>query len=210
MPVTCDVLIFDLDGTLWDAAAASAEGWNAATARLRASGRVTTEAIRAVAGKPTAECFRILLPELCPMAAEVAQVFDDCEREAVERLGGALYPGVPQGLSRLAARYRLFLVSNCLDWYLDVFFRVSGLRPCFTGWDCHGLSAEEKPTMIRRIVAGHSLSHPLYVGDTRGDQEAARQAGIGFVFARYGFGEATGDPLAFDSFPELAAYFLSI
>jgi phosphoglycolate phosphatase len=208
--VNCDALIFDLDGTLWDAAEASAEGWNAAAARSGSVVRVSTDAIRSVSGKPTPECFRILLPELCPMPVEVAGVFDDCERDAVERLGGTLYAGVPQGLPRLAARYRLFLVSNCLDWYLDAFFRVSGLRSCFTGWDCHGLSAVEKPAMIRRLVARHSLAHPLYVGDTRGDQEAARRAGIGFVFARYGFGEVTGDPLAFDSFAELAAYFLSI
>ena len=206
--VTRDSLIFDLDGTLWDAAAASAEGWNVAAERLRIPQRVTPEAIRTVSGKPTAECFQILLPELCPMPADVARLFDACEREVVERQGGVLYEGVAAGLVRLAVRYPLFVVSNCLDWYLEAFFRLSGLRACFAGWDCHGCSGVEKPAMLWRLKNRHGLASPIYVGDTRGDQRSADEAGISFGFVRYGFGAAEGDPLSFDSFNQLVTHFL--
>ena len=36
----------------------------------------------------------------------------------------------------------------------------------------------------------NGLQAPIYVGDTAGDQQAARQAGVPFVFAQYGFGQA--------------------
>jgi len=206
--VTWDSLIFDLDGTLWDAAAASAEGWNTAAERLGISKRLTKEAIRTVSGKPTAECYQILLPELWPMPSDVMRLFDVCEREAIERRGGVLYAGVAAGVARLAARYPLFVVSNCLDWYLEAFLSSSGLRECFAGWDCHGCSGMEKPAMFRRLKQRQGLRSPVYVGDTRGDQQAAAQAGIGFAFVGYGFGEVQGDPVSFDSFDELVTYFL--
>ena len=41
-----------------------------------------------------------------------------------------LYDGVADGLSLLAKKYPLFLVSNCPGWYLEEFFRATGLRDC--------------------------------------------------------------------------------
>ena len=36
-----------------------------------------------------------------------------------------------------------------------------------------------------------NLKFPVYVGDTRGDQESAIEAGIPFIFAAYGFADFT-------------------
>ena len=38
----------------------------------------------------------------------------------------------------------------------------------------------------------NELKHPVYVGDTQGDCNAAKLANIPFVFASYGFGEVDG------------------
>jgi histidinol phosphatase-like enzyme len=43
----------------------------------------------------------------------------------------------------------------------------------------------------------------IYVGDTAGDQKAAKAAGIPFVYARYGFGEVEEYDFAIDSFEEI-------
>ncbi len=203
-----DALIFDLDGTLWDAAPASTEGWNRALAQLRLPVKLTPPEIRSVAGNPTPRCFEILLPALCPMDEAVFGLFERREREAVEALGGTLYEGVAAGVQRLASRYPLFLVSNCLEWYLDFFLRFSGLQLHFTGWDCHGCSGQGKAGMFRGLVDKHGLRSPLYVGDTQGDGDASAAAGLDFAFARYGFGQATGWTMAFDSFAELVDHFL--
>ena len=48
--MTPDGLVFDLDGTLWDAAAASTLGWNLALEEMGAVSRVTVDDIRSVSG----------------------------------------------------------------------------------------------------------------------------------------------------------------
>jgi phosphoglycolate phosphatase len=206
--VKYDALIFDLDGTLWDAAPASAEGWNRALAQLRLPIKLTVADIRSVAGNPTPRCFEILLPALCPLPETTFRLFMDREREAIERLGGALYDGVADGLHRLAGHYRLFLVSNCPQWYLESFFSLSGLQICFTDWDCHGMSGVPKSVMLENLRSKHVLARPVYVGDTEGDRDAAEQAGMDFVRARYGFGAPVASAMAFDSFLDLVAYFV--
>ena len=36
----------------------------------------------------------------------------------------------------------------------------------------------------------NNLRHAVYVGDTAGDERSARAAGLPFIFAAYGFGQA--------------------
>jgi phosphoglycolate phosphatase len=204
-----DALIFDLDGTLWDAAAASTYGWNLALAELGLSRRVTVDGIRSVSGRPFPQCVEILLPELSPAPASTLELLEAGERTGIELVAGVLYDGVAAGLPRLAERYPLFLVSNCPDWYLDEFFRVTALREHFTGWDCHGSSGIAKSGMFLNLAATHRLEHAVYVGDTQGDRESAEQAGMDFAFVRYGFGRVEGAPLSFAGFDGLVSYYLA-
>jgi phosphoglycolate phosphatase len=202
-----DALVFDLDGTLWDAASATARGWNLALEEMGAASRVDVADIRSVCGTPFTQCVETLLPELCPPSDAVLESLDAHERAALETYGGILYPGVADGLRELAGVYRLFLVSNCPVWYLETFLRTSGFRELFTGWECHGSSGSPKTVMLRDLCKRSSLGRAVYVGDTQGDQNAAEEAGMGFVFARYGFGCASTSP-AFDDFSALVEHFL--
>lgn len=203
-----DALIFDLDGTLWDAAAASTFGWNLALEELGLPQRVTVDGIRSVSGRPLPECVAGLLPELSPVPAATLEHLEARERTGIERIAGQLYPGVADGLRRLTGRHPLFVVSNCPGWYLEEFFRHTGLQGRFTGWDCHGLSGIAKSGMLLNLAASHRLERAVYVGDTRGDQEAAAGAGMDFVFVTYGFGRAEGAPLSFAGFDELVSHYL--
>ncbi|MCL5735974.1 MAG: HAD family hydrolase [Actinobacteria bacterium] len=203
-----DALIFDLDGTLWDAAAASTYGWNLALEKLGLSSRVTVDDIRSVSGKPFEQCVATLLPELHPADAATIELLDGFERLGIEKFGGVLYDGVADGLARLAARYRLFVVSNCPDWYLEAFFGFSGLGEHFSGWDCHGASGMDKSSMLRALCEKYGLERTVYVSDTRGDRLSAEKAGVEFAFVGYGFGEAGEASPAFESFAELLEAFL--
>ncbi len=204
-----DALVFDLDGTLWDAAAASTRGWHRALGRMGVSSRVTVDGIRSVSGRPFDRCVEILLPELEPVTEATLRLLEEHERMEVEAVGGVLYEGVSDGLQELARVRQLFLVSNCPDWYLDAFLRASGLQGCFTGWDSHGASGVGKAAMLVNVSERHGLGRATYVGDTRGDREAAEEAGMEFAFVRYGFGDVGPTLLAFDSFGRLAHYFLA-
>ena len=202
--MTYDALIFDLDGTLWDAAAASTYGWNLALEKLGVTTRITVDDIRSVSGTPFDQCVATLLPELYPADEATIDFIDEHERLGIEALGGALYAGVAEGLLALAERYRLFLVSNCPDWYLEAFFRITDLESCFAGSDCHGASGLDKRNMLRALSQKYDLKQALYVGDTQGDRDSAEAAGMEFAFVSYGFGKTTAPALSFSRFSELA------
>ena len=44
------------------------------------------------------------------------------------------------------------------------------------------------------MAGRNGLKHPVYVGDTAMDQASATKAGVPFVHAAYGFGQAPGAP----------------
>lgn len=204
----CDALIFDLDGTLWDAAAASTYGWNVALEKLGAAARVTVADIRSVSGKPFHECVSTLLPELAPLDEMTVSLIDECEQLGIETMGGGLYEGVREGLKELSRHHGLFIVSNCPAWYLEAFFRITDLRGYFADWDCYGASGLPKAEMLQSLVCRHALESAFYVGDTQGDFHAARSAGMCFIHAAYGFGTVSESPtLSVASFPELVAEF---
>jgi phosphoglycolate phosphatase len=203
-----DGLIFDLDGTLWDAAAASTLGWNLALEEMGVPSRITVDNIRSVSGTPFKQCAEKLLPDLRPLSEATLRSLDAHERAVLEASGGAVYEGVEAGLRRLAAFFPLFLVSNCPGWYLDAFLRTTGMGERFADWDCHGSSGLPKSEMLLGLAERHHLKHAVYVGDTRGDQAATAAAGMEFAFVRYGFGEADAPSLVFDTFGDLVAHFL--
>jgi phosphoglycolate phosphatase len=203
-----DALIFDIDGTLWDAAEPTTRGWNRALEELNVDTRVTVAGIRSVAGTPFVGCVEILLPDLCPPSGDMLRKLDASEKAAVLESGGTLFPGVDEGMHALASVYPLYLVSNCQDWYFELFLSTSGLRDCLAGGDCNGYSGITKSEMLLRLAKGRDLESAVYVGDTQGDQDAAHKARMGFAYAAYGFGTAVDPRLRFDTFAELTAHYL--
>jgi phosphoglycolate phosphatase len=205
-----DALIFDLDGTLWDSSASCAKGWNQALGGLGVKDRVITDQdIQSIMGLPKDQIFEKAFPET-PLEKR-ALIADACyEREiAVLRSeGGALFPGVDPGLKRLAARYPLFIVSNCAQDYLDTFFEASGLRSLFRDTECYGATGKPKGDNIALLVRRNELGSPVYIGDTAGDQIAAQRARVPYYHVDYGFGEPQAACLRFSDFEELTEFFL--
>lgn len=202
-----DSIIFDIDGTLWNACPAIAKGWNAGLAKLNINKKVVAEQIESVAGNPHEQCIEILLPGLQAQYPELLPIFNDCEIKAVRTDGGTFYDSVIDGIKELADLQRIFLVSNCQDWYMQVFFEFSELGPLLDGFDCCGMSGLPKDQMLSRIRSDYSLNNPVYIGDTAGDEKAANLANMEFIHAGYGFGRPENKAKSFDSFAALLDYF---
>lgn len=202
-------IIFDMDGTLWNASESSAKGWNAALASYGLSGIVITPRhMESVAGLPLNECVRALITdESAASDPHLLETIDAHEKITVEDAGGTPFEGVVEGIEALAARYPLFLVSNCQDWYLAAFWRHVPVERFFRASLCHGATGASKAEMIGRTVDAHRLRNSIYIGDTDGDERAARAAGIGFGFAEYGFGKARRPDLRFRSFSHIVDWF---
>jgi phosphoglycolate phosphatase len=204
--VTNDAIIFDIDGTLWNATPATSKGWNLALAKLGIEGNITAEEVSAVAGNPYEKCVDILLPGVRMKYPELFDILNACEEEILQSEGGVFYDGVIEGIPRLARDHKIFLVSNCQEWYLDLFLDLSGIRPVFSGVDCYGKSGQPKNGMLLNMKHSHSLVKPVYVGDTAGDEAAAKLAGLEFIHVSWGFGKPEGKPKTIDSFVDFMDY----
>lgn len=102
--------------------------------------------------------------------------------------GGTLYNGVKEVIKLLSKKYKLYIVSNCIEGYIESFLETSNLKDYFSDFENNGRTGLEKGENIKLLIKRNHLSNPIYVGDTDKDREAAEEAKIPFIYATYGFG----------------------
>ncbi len=156
-----DSIIYDLDGTLWNAASITRMSWNEVLKEFLLNKVLSDEDIQSVTGKPQEECVDSLLPGLLAKHPDLMENLTINEEKAIRKHGGVLYDGVREGISELSGKYDLFIVSNCLDWYLKLFLKFSGLEEYFKGHDCFGASRVEKYVMLKRMIGKYDLKKPV-------------------------------------------------
>jgi len=185
-----DSIIFDLDGTLWDSTANVALAWQAAISKVDyIKEEMTQERVRSITGMTYDAIFDKLFPELnTEQRKEVQALCAVSELEILHTKGGELYPQLEETLKYLAANYKLYIVSNCQNGYIELFLELNQLHGHFLGYQCFGTKGNPKADNIKDVVNDHQLKAPAYVGDTMGDYNAAKQAGVPFIFCNYGFG----------------------
>ena len=200
-------LVFDLDGTLWDTCATCAGAWNEVLARLAIPYREIIAAdVRAVAGRAHAEAIRQAFPDLSEeRVASLVEETAVADNRAIAEHGGELFPGVAEHVPRLAARFPLLIVSNCQKGYVELFREWSGLGRHFVDFECWGNTGRTKAENLRALIDRNGLRSPWLIGDTEGDAKAARDNGVRFVYASYGFGDVTRFDERIDHFADLTA-----
>lgn len=206
--MTQNGILFDIDGTLWDASESVATAWNEVLAQEAdtAGLRITAERMRAMMGKTSADICRILLPGLSEeRRAEIGKLCCKNEKGYLKEHCGTLYPLVMETLSKLSREFRLFVVSNCQVDYLATFLKCCGLGGLFTDTECYGRTLKNKGENIRLLLGRNSLQKAVYVGDTQLDFDSAQYAGVPFLHAAYGFGTVKEKVPAIQAFSELPA-----
>ncbi|MCA1058901.1 HAD family hydrolase [Rossellomorea aquimaris] len=202
-----DSIIFDLDGTLWDPIESVLEAWNKVIVEKNKSS-ITRKHLEGTMGLQMKEIGKILFPDLDEEERE--QLLKDLTRQEIPHLrnhGGRIYPHVEPVLEELSKKYRLFIVSNCQDGYIEAFYDYHGLDEYFIDFENPGRTGLTKGENIRLIIERNDLKEPVYVGDTLGDQKASEEAGIPFVYVSYGFGSATSYHHMIESFEDLLKVF---
>lgn len=198
-------VLFDLDGTLWDSTYVTTPAWDRVLSR--AGRHVTRDDMASVMGMTDREIGAALLPHLDGDASTaLVRLASREEVPAIRRYGGKLYPGVADTLRKLAAEYDLFIVSNCMDGYIQAFLYAHSMGQYFRDYACLDFPAQDKASNIRAICERHHLKKAVYVGDTASDGRSTRAAGLPFIHASYGFGkcdDADGVLREFSALPAL-------
>lgn len=205
-----DSLIFDLDGTLWDSTLACAEGWTQGVRQVDPKSKAfTPQDLASIMGMTFDKAVEKLMPHSKEEERkEIGEICYQKEMEQIEELGAPLYDGVAEGIKELSQHYPLYIVSNCLEDYLTLFYRLSGLEKYFKDAECYGRTGKPKNLNIQSVIERNQLKSPAYIGDTSGDQRAALFAGATYYHVNYGFGTPSQDCERFASFSELTRFLI--
>lgn len=198
-------IIFDMDGTLWDSSDAVAMCWSEVTAkRLGPEHALSSEDIKGVMGKTMDVIARLLFPSLDEEGQ--MRLLDECceeENRYLEKNGAILYPGLIETLVKLRDKYNLYIVSNCQSGYIEAFLNHYGIGFLFKDIECYGNNLLSKGQNIKLLADRNGLTKAVYVGDIQGDYNSACEAGVGFIHAKYGFGNIDADVPEINSITEL-------
>ena len=200
-----DSIIFDLDGTLWSSIDGICGTWKTILSKYpKITKVVTPEDMEGCMGLQIDETGKKLFPDL-DEDFQMNLMKECCDTEMVYlgEHGGMLFPKLEETLKKLSEKYKLFIVSNCQDGYIQCFFKAHKLDKYFTDFECSGVTGLSKGENNKIIMERNKLKSPIYVGDTNGDAESAKVAEIPFVYARYGFGDVEEYDYVIDSFEEI-------
>lgn len=199
-------ILFDLDGTMWDATERIRQSWNMAIKEFDGfnNREISAEELHSVMGKPMDEIAGILFAGAdSQKQAEMLKRCCDVENAYLEKCGGILYPGLEDTLKILSEKYKLCIVSNGQSGYIEAFLKAHKLSGYFCDIQNWGDNPVPKGENIKNVMKRNSISKAVYVGDTQGDADAAKMAGIPFVYAEYGFGNADVYDFRISEFKEL-------
>ncbi|MDE6266875.1 MAG: HAD-IA family hydrolase [Muribaculaceae bacterium] len=198
-----DSLIFDMDGTLWDAVDSYCEIWNVTSRELGIDRLVTREELIDLMGLTIDVIISRLFEGWEIDMEHYLQKLTENEHLLMPRLGGKLYPDVFRLIPELSRQYPLYMASNCGADGLKNFLRFTRLEPYFRDTITFGETGKDKPYNIRLLAERNNLGNPLYVGDTAGDCRSAHMAGVKMLNVTYGFGYAPDADYYADSFLQL-------
>ena len=179
-------LLFDLDGTLLDTLDDLLDATNHALAVHGYPPRTKAE-LRRFVGNGAFNQIRLSLPEGCDdgqiravLATYKPYYTAHCRHKT------APYPGIPEALAALAAKYPVAIVSNkpdaavkalCADFFPGIY--SLGETP-----DCPRKPA---PDMVHRAMAAIGADSCVYVGDSEVDVATAKNAAVPCLSVLWGF-----------------------
>lgn len=200
-----NAIIFDLDGTLWSTIESSVK----VLAEIKKKHKeiiydISEDEVRKAMGLPLNEIIQIYYGYLEKAKAE--QFMIEAMNKNIENLlkdGGNIYPNTSDILNKLSKNYSLFIVSNCIEGYIESFLKSFNLTSLIQDFECNGKTKLSKGDNIKLIIERNGIKNAVYVGDTISDKEAADKAGIPFIQARYGFGKSIDSKYFINSIEEL-------
>lgn len=211
--IKTDGIILDIDGTLWNTTGVVAKAWNKAIADCGFDAdEVNASGLQKEFGKP----MNVIADDLWPALSQEQKdlLMKQCcvrEQESLkENREDISYPAVRDTIKALAQKFRLYIVSNCQSGYIELTMEKNKIADFISDHECYGDTGLGKADNLRLLVRRNGIKAPVYVGDTQGDADACREAGVKFVWAGYGFGSVQEFAAKVDRFDQLLDLFQNL
>ncbi len=211
--MSIEAIIFDVDGTLWDSAERVAESWTEAFSRFPETKcrAVSASELSDYMGLTMEKIEEKVLPGIeKTRRREIMNYAMGFENRYLMEHPGEFYPDFFTTVKALKEEgKKLYIVSNCQSGYVEAMLTAAkfsfGKGKTFEDAECFGNTGKSKAENIRLIMERNAISpeNAVYVGDTELDGESAKEAGIPFIFASYGFGNPKEYAGKISSLPEL-------
>ena len=181
-------IIFDLDGTLWDASNEIQIAWNNILKKYSNLNQFDQLFFKKIMGLSNKSIESIL--------QQYYNIYDEtflekCHNEELRILkqnGAQLYSNVKKTIEHLSLNNKLYIVSNCQNEYIECFLNYYKMQKYFTDYICTDNYFENKTESLAYLLNRNSIKNFFYIGDTEGDFVACSNLGGSFIFANYGFG----------------------
>lgn len=198
------MIIFDLDGTLWDTVEATYKAVNTITSKYDDIKPITLDTVKNGMGLSSAENSKNYMPYLDESKAlDYLKEISKTTSKIINDVGANIYDGVENTIINLAKNYKLGIITNNNDEYVKAFFKVSKLDNYFIDYIGTASYGITKSDAIKEMVNRNHAVNSFYVGDIEKDMIAALNAKVGFIHAKYGFGKNLKSKYSIENINEL-------
>ncbi|MGM9873544.1 MAG: HAD family hydrolase [Bacilli bacterium] len=197
-------IIFDLDGTLWNALSSICDSWNQTMIRLNKKYRFTVDIIQTHMGLTPEETGPIAFYD--ETFSDSMFLFKECIKDEIKYMTihpGKMYEDEEEVIASLYKKYDLYIVSNADKGYVENYLTALHMDKYFKDYVQYGDTNLEKWKNILYIKEKHHIKDLVYVGDTIKDLEECTKANVPFIHAKYGFGKIDNTEYYIDSFKDL-------
>lgn len=211
-----DLVILDLDGTLYSSTATTIGAVTRAVADLNERrgttiAEPTGERILSGIGFAREDFVARVFPELADdLRGEMSDLIWRWEHDLIGRGGGSLFPGAVEALEAMAADGRtLAIATNAGTGYMDFVLDYFDIRRYFRDVRCaESEGTRDKSRLIDVILStlGGDARAAVMVGDRASDIEAGARSGTHTIGCTWGFGtrgELEAADAVVDRFSEL-------
>ena len=198
------MIIFDMDGTLWDTTEMTLEAINIILENEKDINTITIDQIKGIMGLSKVEVAKKLLSNIDEeQALKYIDLEVDKTIELINMYGANIYENVIETINYLKDKYKLAIVTNNNDDYAKTFIDKSNLTDAFTDYMGSASYNISKSDAIKEVVKRNKITSACYIGDIKKDSDAALEAGIDFIHARYGFEKNVDCKIHIDNIKEL-------